>query len=145
MSDSKSVLYKIVANYQYSENYAAHDWDGEGICPQYWKCKGGEEDILFVGITLEMGCDPEFIAWARDLARRNEYSHDYAEKRFFDISLEHIDQLSWLEQMDAEYEGDYEYLECFPNVPDWKELEIDENAPIDRYDRMAEELGLEGV
>jgi hypothetical protein len=24
------------------ENYGAHDWDGEGNCPQYWKNKGGE-------------------------------------------------------------------------------------------------------
>ena len=144
MSDSKCVLYKIVAHYQYSENYAAHNWDGEGICPQYWKFKGGEEDTLFVGVTLEMACDPDFMAWARDLARENEYSNDYAQKHFLDLALEHIDQLSWLEQCEIEYEGDYEYLECFPNEPDWKELE-DENAPIDRYDRMAEELWLYDV
>ena len=28
---------------QYMENYAAHDWDGKGECPQYWKFKGGED------------------------------------------------------------------------------------------------------
>jgi len=26
---------------QIRENYGAHDWDGEGSCPQYWKFKGG--------------------------------------------------------------------------------------------------------
>lgn len=32
---------KIAIWTQYSENYGAHDWDGEGQCPQYWKNKGG--------------------------------------------------------------------------------------------------------
>ena len=28
------------------ENYGAHDWDGEGTCPSYWKNKGGEDYII---------------------------------------------------------------------------------------------------
>jgi hypothetical protein len=28
---------------QVQENYGAHDWDGTGECPQYWKMKGGNE------------------------------------------------------------------------------------------------------
>jgi len=32
----------LVINTQYKENYGAHDWDGKGECPQYWKFKGGE-------------------------------------------------------------------------------------------------------
>jgi len=37
---------------QYMENYGAHDWDGKGECPQYWKMKGGEDYfILNVGET----------------------------------------------------------------------------------------------
>ena len=31
---------------QIRENYAAHDWDGKGECPQYWKNKGGSTYIL---------------------------------------------------------------------------------------------------
>jgi hypothetical protein len=33
---------KIVIRTQFMENYGAHDWDGEGACPQRWKAKGGE-------------------------------------------------------------------------------------------------------
>ena len=33
----------IVIRTQYMENYGAHDWDGTGECPQYWKFKGGSE------------------------------------------------------------------------------------------------------
>jgi|TARA_B100000809_G_scaffold7039_2_gene6993 hypothetical protein len=28
------------------ENYAAHDWDGQGACPQMWKNKGGDSYIV---------------------------------------------------------------------------------------------------
>lgn len=34
---------------QYMENYGAHDWDGEGECPQHWKMKGGEDYFYPLG------------------------------------------------------------------------------------------------
>lgn len=37
---------KIVISTQTRENYGAHDWDGEGECPQYWKCKGGNVYVI---------------------------------------------------------------------------------------------------
>jgi len=37
---------KLVIQTQVRENYGAHDWDGEGECPQYWKCKGGETYVV---------------------------------------------------------------------------------------------------
>ena len=39
---------KIAIETQYMENYGAHDWDGKGECPQYWKMKGGDTVILEV-------------------------------------------------------------------------------------------------
>jgi hypothetical protein len=44
------LLYRLVANFQYRENYGAHDWDGQGECPQYWKFKGGESVTVLVGV-----------------------------------------------------------------------------------------------
>jgi hypothetical protein len=35
--------FNIVIYTQVHENYGAHDWDGKGACPQYWKAKGGDE------------------------------------------------------------------------------------------------------
>lgn len=32
---------KVIIQTQTYENYGAHDWDGEGECPQRWKPKGG--------------------------------------------------------------------------------------------------------
>ena len=37
---------KLVINTQHRENYGAHDWDGKGACPQYWKYKGGETYVV---------------------------------------------------------------------------------------------------
>ena len=31
----------LVIQTQHRENYGAHNWDGEGECPQHWKFKGG--------------------------------------------------------------------------------------------------------
>jgi len=36
---------------QYEENYGAHDWDGEGSCPQRWKFKGGEDFFYPLGLA----------------------------------------------------------------------------------------------
>jgi hypothetical protein len=37
---------KLVIATQYEENYGAHDWDGVGECPQYWKMKGGSTFVV---------------------------------------------------------------------------------------------------
>ena len=37
---------KLAINTQYMENYGAHDWDGQGECPQYWKAKGGSTYVI---------------------------------------------------------------------------------------------------
>lgn len=55
---SKATSYRLVIYTQCYENYGAHDWDGEGECPQYWKAKGGSEyhiplDTLITQITRE--------------------------------------------------------------------------------------------
>ena len=36
----------LVIYTQISENYGAHDWDGTGVCPQYWKNKGGNTYVF---------------------------------------------------------------------------------------------------
>lgn len=37
---------KLLIQTQVLENYGAHDWDGEGECPQYWKAKAGDEYVV---------------------------------------------------------------------------------------------------
>jgi hypothetical protein len=40
---------KLHITCQYMENYGAHDWDGQGECPQHWKFKGGEDFFYPLG------------------------------------------------------------------------------------------------
>ncbi len=44
---------KLVIQTQIKENYGAHDWDGQGECPQYWKFKGGNTYVV-PGLTGKM-------------------------------------------------------------------------------------------
>ena len=37
---------KLLITTQNLENYGAHDWDGVGECPQYWKAKGGSDYVV---------------------------------------------------------------------------------------------------
>ena len=37
---------KLLITTQVYENYGAHDWDGVGECPQYWKPKGGSDYVV---------------------------------------------------------------------------------------------------
>ena len=37
---------KLLITTQVYENYGAHDWDGTGACPQYWKAKGGNDYVV---------------------------------------------------------------------------------------------------
>ena len=52
-------MLKLVIDTQYKENYGAHDWDGTGECPQYWKFKGGSSylitDIDFINTEYLQG------------------------------------------------------------------------------------------
>lgn len=46
----------LVITTQVLENYGAHNWDGEGVCPEYWKAKGGDDYIVVdvpVGIEVD--------------------------------------------------------------------------------------------
>ena len=57
MNNSQAISFDIAANApsadtviivttQVYENYGAHDWDGVGSCPQYWKPKGGSTFVV---------------------------------------------------------------------------------------------------
>lgn len=67
---------RVVFQTQFRENYGAHDWDGEGECPQHWKSKGGSTYI--VSATPAEIADSE---WWEDvsfcISHSSEYSAEY--------------------------------------------------------------------
>ena len=68
---------KIVLDTQHRENYGAHDWDGTGECPQYWKSKGGTTYVV-ENVTIEQAMDSAFWDTLRDMvSSESEYFQEY--------------------------------------------------------------------
>ena len=63
----------FVIGTQYRENYGAHEWDGTGRCPQYWKDKGGY-DYIVVGAANE---EAAVAAAEANIPAPSEYSEEY--------------------------------------------------------------------
>lgn len=69
---------KIVITTQYLENYGAHDWDGKGQCPQYWKSKGG--DVYLVENLTQEQADEFIQNKLTQLYSMIEYNHEAAQE-----------------------------------------------------------------
>lgn len=94
----------LVIRTQYMENYGAHDWDGQGACPQYWKFKGGSEyKILGVPLNIDYA---EVVA-----AAGVETDNDYCREYILDWSIEGDDYLSEFERSQLEWEGEIQFKE----------------------------------
>ena len=90
---------KLLITTQYHENYGAHDWDGVGECPQYWKPKGGG-DYVVLNIDVNRAEDIA-VAATKQLNVSNEYFRQYV------LGWEVVadDFLTEYERDQLEYEG----------------------------------------
>ena len=88
----------LVIRTQFMENYGAHDWDGTGECPQYWKMKGGSE---YKVINVPLNIDYQEVVSMANVEKDNEYCREY----ILDWSMEADDYLSWFEKSQLEYDG----------------------------------------
>jgi hypothetical protein len=102
----------LVIRTQFMENYGAHDWDGTGQCPQYWKMKGGSEyKITDVPLNIDY---QEVVAMA-NVERDDDYCREY----ILDWSMESDDYLSWFEKSQLEYDGE---ITCKEPTIEYSEL-----------------------
>ena len=90
---------KLLITTQYHENYGAHDWDGQGECPQYWKPKGGS-DYVVLNIDVNRAEDIA-VAATKQLNVSNGYFRQYV------LGWEVVadDFLTEYERDQLEYEG----------------------------------------
>jgi len=88
----------LVIRTQFMENYGAHDWDGTGECPQYWKMKGGSEYKI---TNVPLNIDYQEVVSMANVEKDNEYCREY----ILDWSMEADDYLSWFEKSQLEYDG----------------------------------------
>ena len=94
---------KAIVQTQHMENYGAHDWDGQGECPQGWKYKGGNTYIF--NCTIDDNMNPQW--WARveaSCTSKSEYFEEYSvgETVVDDIDFRLTDHIA---DWDAPYYG----------------------------------------
>jgi len=89
----------LVIRTQFMENYGAHDWDGTGECPQYWKMKGGSEYKI---IDVPLNIDYQEVVSMANVETDNIGCREY----ILDWSIESDDYLSWFEKSQLEYDGE---------------------------------------
>ena len=75
---------KLVIVTQFRENYAAHDWDGIGECPQGWKNKGGEIFVMDIDPNEINSIDFEEPEVIRELIPLIEHSTEYSTEDVID-------------------------------------------------------------
>jgi len=94
---------KLLITTQVYENYGAHDWDGTGECPQYWKAKGGCD---YVVKKINVNKVTETV-----MALRSQIECDNEGFREHIINWEVVadNYLTEFEQSQLEYEGKITY------------------------------------
>jgi len=96
----------LVIETQYMENYGAHDWDGVGECPQYWKAKGGSS-YKVTGVPVGI----DFQEVMEVVSAEIEVSNDHFSESIIGYRTEADGWLSWFEQSQLDYEGVIRYPE----------------------------------
>ena len=98
---------QLLITTQTQENYGAHDWDGEGACPQYWKFKGGMDYKYDLG---RYGRSEEAITeLVMALRGQIEEDNDYFRNTIIGWTVVSDDYLTDFERSQLEYEGSITY------------------------------------
>ena len=96
---------KLLITTQIQENYGAHDWDGEGACPQYWKFKGGNDYV----VKKFKGGQEAATQAVMGLRSQIEEDNDYYRNHIIGFEIVADDFLTEFEQSQLEYEGSITY------------------------------------
>ena len=95
---------KLLITTQVYENYGAHDWDGKGECPQYWKAKGGNDYVVKKFRNINKATET-VMALRGQIESDNEYFREHI------IGWEIVadDYLTEFEKDQLDYEGKITY------------------------------------
>jgi len=114
---------KLFIETQVRENYAAHDWDGQGECPQGWKCKGGSTYVV-EDAPLDVDALKALVAKVSPhIEQNNDYFHEYV----LDWYVESDDFKTEFERMQEEYDGHIVYR---PSIIDPETCKIREHITM---------------
>ena len=98
---------QLLITTQIQENYGAHDWDGEGECPQYWKFKGGNDYKYSLGSQVRNAEALQELAHYFIL--NIEVSNDYYREYVIGWYVVADDYLTDFEKSQLEYDGHIAY------------------------------------
>ena len=106
---------KLVIITQVRENYGAHDWDGTGPVPQYWKNKGGSEYIL-EDLEHYLSINDDFFTKkvrmiVEAIVPNIEQNSDFYQETIINFAIEDDDYMSEYEKSQLEYEGFIRFYE----------------------------------
>jgi len=93
---------RLIVRTQYRENYGAHDWDGKGECPQYWKNKGGVDYEVHLDSPFRAE-DIEFLI--NQVGEKVTRFNDYVEEYVVDWEILGDNEFTKFEQDQLDYEG----------------------------------------
>jgi hypothetical protein len=98
---------KLHIQTQIQENYGAHDWDGVGECPQYWKFKGGNDYMYSLGSSLRSEESLKEIVehFRPQIEEDNQGFREY----IIGYGVQADDYLTEFEQSQLEYDGRIAY------------------------------------
>ncbi len=96
---------KLLITTQVYENYGAHDWDGVGQCPQYWKAKGGSDYV----VKKFKGGQADATMAIMALRSQIETDNDHFREHIIDFRIVKDDYLTEFEQSQLDYEGSIRY------------------------------------
>ena len=91
---------KLLITTQVYENYGAHDWDGTGECPQYWKAKGGMDYVVKKFKKLNKVTETVMA-----LRGQIEQSNEYFRETIIDFTVVADDYLTDFERSQLEFDG----------------------------------------
>jgi len=92
---------------QIEENYGAHDWDGEGSCPQYWKMKGGNDYMVNLGTSGRSDeAIAELVAYFRTKIEEDNIGY---REYIIGYGIVADDFLTEFERSQLEYDGSIAY------------------------------------
>ena len=109
---------KIILSTQCRENYGAHDWSGEGACPQHWKNKFGSF-YLVENVSIEEAQNADF--W-NSIHRAVECFDNYQEIQVVE---------EWLVDEDADLSQYKDHWETFHPIVKDANGEMRELSPVE--------------
>lgn len=110
------IKFNIVISTQIHENYGAHDWDGKGQCPQYWKAKGGDEYRHPVSLDLSEVQDRAKVgAFVKELTNAVTRDDDSFQEYVMDWEFLPVGELTYGEKEQVEWYGSVKYTVGAPH------------------------------